>query len=692
MKKLITLVLGIAFFYSCSTSSDGNGNSTTTVVPISPSNLTGVVVSSTQINLSWTDNSTNETGFKIERKTGSGTYNVVGTTATDITIFNDFGLTPGTTYTFRVYSNNAVGNSLTYSNEVTMSTTANLPTLTTNPITNITTNSAISGGNIINDGGSAITSRGVVWDTNPNPTVSLITKTINGSNVGNYSSVLNQISPNTTYYLRAYATTNLGTGYGNEFSFTTISQLFTQGPSLTDIDGNVYSSITNCSQTWMAKNLNVSHYKNGDIIPQALNGTQWANLTTGAWCYYNYDAANGPIYGKLYNWYAVTDSRGLAPDGWHIPSDIEWTTLSNCLGGELVAGGKMKETGTSHWQDPNNATNASGFSALPAGCQMNGGVFTYLGSQAFFWSSTEYSSDTSSAKSRFLRYSNVDLTNDQVRKHSAYSVRCVLGNIQTSPPTLATLTTNSATNLVLNSAVSGGNIINDGGSYITARGVCWSTSPMPTINNYIVNSGQGNGSFSSTISGLSINTTYYVRAFATNSVGTNYGNQVTFTLPSNQNLYVGQSYGGGKIAYIDSSGLHGIIAATFDQSSGIRWSGISPSGFNIQTYSGIGYGTSNTSTIVNFYSSGNYAAKLCSDLVLNGYSDWFLPSIDELEKLYINKNLIGGFSPIWYWSSTNVWAGTGASNGNSRTISFGQGQNSNLPQNALQRVRAVRKF
>lgn len=204
---------------------------------------------------------------------------------------------------------------------------------------------------------------------------------------------------------------------------------YKQGPNITDIDGNVYSTITINSQTWMQKNLNVNHYKNGDVIPQVINGNLWANLTTGAWCYYENNTANGPIYGKLYNWYAVTDPRGLAPNGWHIPSDNEWTMLTNYLGGELVAGGKMKETGFAHWLDPNTgATNTSGFTGIPIGCRWwQGGIFTSYGnSNSTWWSSTQY--DAENAWQRGLNFSTVVVYRDNshiFKKTMGLSVRCV---------------------------------------------------------------------------------------------------------------------------------------------------------------------------------------------------------------------------------------------------------------------------
>jgi uncharacterized protein (TIGR02145 family) len=149
-------------------------------------------------------------------------------------------------------------------------------------------------------------------------------------------------------------------------------------------------SVTICSQIWTLENLDVETYRNGDVIPQVTDPIAWENLTTGAWCYYNNDSANGPIYGKLYNWYAVTDPRGLAPIGYHVPTDAEFETLIvTCLGGETVAGGKMKSTGTTLWNSPNtDATNSSGFTGLPAGSRNYDGQFLSINDSAAWWTST----------------------------------------------------------------------------------------------------------------------------------------------------------------------------------------------------------------------------------------------------------------------------------------------------------------
>jgi uncharacterized protein (TIGR02145 family) len=181
-------------------------------------------------------------------------------------------------------------------------------------------------------------------------------------------------------------------------------------------------SITIGTQVWMLKNLDVATYRNGDPIPQVTDAAEWAALTTGAWCWYNNAPAQGATYGKLYNWYAVNDSRGLAPAGWHVPTDAEWTTLTEYLGGEAVAGGKMREVGMAHWCCPDTgADNSSGFTALPGGDRGYGGTFYGLTYVGFWWSSTEYS-----ATGAWLRgLGGMSTTRSVSGKKDGFSVRCV---------------------------------------------------------------------------------------------------------------------------------------------------------------------------------------------------------------------------------------------------------------------------
>jgi uncharacterized protein (TIGR02145 family) len=176
------------------------------------------------------------------------------------------------------------------------------------------------------------------------------------------------------------------------------------------------------TQVWMTKNLNVSRYRNGDPIPQVTNQAQWANLTTGAWCYYQNNTSNGIIYGKLYNWYAVNDSRDLAPVGWHVPSDAEWTTLTTFLGGESMAGGKMKAT--TLWLTPNTAANnSSGFTGLPGGFRNELGSFLNIGNFGFWWSNID--GGTTTAWNRCLIFNNSAVCGGYNYKLDGFSVRCL---------------------------------------------------------------------------------------------------------------------------------------------------------------------------------------------------------------------------------------------------------------------------
>lgn len=188
------------------------------------------------------------------------------------------------------------------------------------------------------------------------------------------------------------------------------------------IQQNKIASVTIGAQVWMVKNLDVSHYRNGDTIPEVKDRVQWAKLTTGAWCWYNNNSDTGAVYGKLYNWYAVHDPRGLAPEGWHVSSDSEWRVTEKLLGG--TTGGKVKETGTVHWTDPNvDATNSTGLTGLPGGYRSFTGQFCYINYLGLWWTSSEY--DTKNAwYRRMLCYSNF-LDWWRFPKTMGFSVRCI---------------------------------------------------------------------------------------------------------------------------------------------------------------------------------------------------------------------------------------------------------------------------
>ncbi len=197
--------------------------------------------------------------------------------------------------------------------------------------------------------------------------------------------------------------------------------------AVTDIDGNMYQTVQIGDQCWMAENLKVTHYRNRDPIPNMTDDSEWAGLSTGAYSYYLNDPNNVD-----YNWYAVADSRNIAPEGWHVPTDADWDTLVNYLGGYLVAGGKMKTTGTIEegtglWRTPNvGATNESGFSALPYGYRNSNGLIGRQGDIAIFWSSTEVIS--SLAWKRNLNNSGADVNRNHSDKRCGYSVRCLRDN------------------------------------------------------------------------------------------------------------------------------------------------------------------------------------------------------------------------------------------------------------------------
>jgi uncharacterized protein (TIGR02145 family) len=201
----------------------------------------------------------------------------------------------------------------------------------------------------------------------------------------------------------------------------------TLSTTVSDIDGNNYGTVQIGNQVWMSENLKTTRYRNGGLIPNVTNEEAWSNSTIGAWSYYNNDVSNNAIYGKLYNWYTTLGDT-LCPTGWGVPTDAEWTTLTTYLGGESVAGGKMKTIGTAYWDSPNTgAINSSGFSALPGGYRYTSGSFTSIRSSAFFWSAAENA--FFNAWIRLLNYYNSDVSRSILLNYydlsSGASVRCL---------------------------------------------------------------------------------------------------------------------------------------------------------------------------------------------------------------------------------------------------------------------------
>jgi len=290
---------------------------------------------------------------------------------------NIAGLLPGTTYYVRAYATNSKGTA--YGNEVTFSTPATLPIVTTRAVSDPYINTATSGGNITNDGGDPAIVRGVCWSTTPGPLVS-DAHTTDATGPGSFLSNITQLLPATTYYVRAYATNSAGTAYGEEVSFTTL---------LGDFDGNGYRFVTIGDQVWMAQNLATTKLNDGTPISNLNVAADWESATTPAYAWYsNNEALYKLTYGALYNWHAAANNN-LCPEGWHVPTEAEWNTLINYLGGADVAGGKLKQSGTALWLSPNaGATDESNFTALPGGGRKTAGEFADRGIRGLWWTST----------------------------------------------------------------------------------------------------------------------------------------------------------------------------------------------------------------------------------------------------------------------------------------------------------------
>jgi uncharacterized protein (TIGR02145 family) len=196
--------------------------------------------------------------------------------------------------------------------------------------------------------------------------------------------------------------------------------------TLTDQQGNVYKTIMIGQQEWMAENLKTSIYRNGDAIANVIGNSQWQSLTAGAWAFYNHDSQFECPYGKFYNWYAVTDPRRLCPAGWHVPANSEWVSLLNYLGGNSVAGGKMKTIGTQDWSSPNQgASNESGFSGLPGGVRYANGSFNFIGRYGRWWSNSQDNIAANAAFYLELDFNGNQAISESFNKRAGMSVRCV---------------------------------------------------------------------------------------------------------------------------------------------------------------------------------------------------------------------------------------------------------------------------
>ncbi|MFP4489536.1 MAG: FISUMP domain-containing protein [Bacteroidales bacterium] len=364
-------------------------------------------------------------------------------------------LTANTEYYVRAYATNSVGTA--YGNQVAFTTLdITQPVLTTAEVSEITNTDATSGGNITGDGGSEITSRGICWSTEENPTTDDEKSVDPVPGTGEFVSHLSVLNPGTIYYVRAYASNAAGTGYGNQVAFKTLNDQHnysTAGDGLTDIDGNIYASVIIGGQEWMAENLKTGTYKDGTEISTGLSNADWQTDASGAYTLYPYsdvsdistDMDMQDAYGLLYNWYAVDNPSGLCPEGWRMPAHNDWNQLVDYLTGnydEIDAGntgiylkscrqpdsplGGNCDTYDQPYWEPDNiyyGTDNFGFAALPGGYRSPEGDYYDMGGYGYWWSSTEYQGSYAFAHTMACDAGEVNVATDD--KEYGYSVRCI---------------------------------------------------------------------------------------------------------------------------------------------------------------------------------------------------------------------------------------------------------------------------
>lgn len=603
--------------------------------------------------------------------------------------------TPNTIYHVRAYAITSFGTF--YGNEVTFTTlAAQRPMVETYANDNVSYKQAAFHGKVISDMGSPVTARGFCWGITPNPGLTNRVVTL-GTGIGNIDNLqTTQIVPNTTYYVRAYATNSVGTSFGAQFSFTTpplrVPIMQTTGPNGRDVITqnsvtNVYGIILDdggvppviekgfCYAT--TPNPTTANTKIQIAAPNTV-GTQYQSVL------------NNLIAGQIY----YVRAYGINSLGTGYGNEISFTTLPATL--PIVTTNTITNIGSVMAIGGGNVTNTGGGLIAKGVC----------------WSTTPNPTIANNPTNDGggLTTGNFASTLTGLTPNTTYYVKAYATNnagtsygtevtFATSATTLPIVVTNPITSNQGNILIGGGTITNAGGG-VTASGVCWSILPNPTLANSFTNEGASlGGNFTSDLTGITPSTNYYIRAYATNSLGTVYGNSIVVTTTTH---YIGENFEDGIIFYIFSTGdtdyvageEHGLIAAPSDNPVGtLRWNNgasvrFPPSG------SGTAFGTgfSNTNTIV--IAQGTtvaYAARNSSNLVIGVHSDWFLPSKEELDLMYENRNIIGGFAtgnPAPYWSST--WAGT--DNSSAYAKYFYDGVGSFVTTGNTYRIRSIRKF
>lgn len=451
------------------------------------------------------------------------------------------GLQMGTRYYYRAYARTDLG--ITYGDILYFDTQSDLPEVHTLMVTDTGVHWANCGGNVTFDGGSAVTARGVCWSTTQNPTVNDM-HTTNGTGIGSFASHIAGLHSDTTYYVRAYATNSVGTAYGEERSFTTLQSTAT-GPfycgidSVYDFDGNVYPTVEIGQQCWMKEDMRTTHYEDGTPIDP--------NHYLSGIC------GNSYAY-KVYTWVAMmrgadgsnsnpSGVQGICPTGWHVPSAAEIIQLTDhvksksgyhCNGDSNSIGKALASScGWSLFLYTPDRTcciafnsiynNATGFSAIPANSSSG---FTFR-----LWSTTQIIQiyDTLAHVWEIQTEGHEGL--NSTSQDDYCSVRCVLdySNVDGNNAILPVVNVEMVEDITSTSAICRSQVLAKGGTVVTASGICWGTTPNPTISDNFSTDSNGTNGYVSNLMGLTPGTTYYVRAFATNSVGTAYSIQKSFT-------------------------------------------------------------------------------------------------------------------------------------------------------------------
>jgi hypothetical protein len=429
------------------------------------------------------------------------------------------GLNPNQKYYIRAYAINAVG--AAYGNEISFTSGQNIttPIVTTTEVVNILQITATCGGNVTADGGAAVTVRGVCWNTSPNPTTAY-SKTMDGSGTGGYLSSLSGLFPNTIYYVRAYATNSVGTSYGNQKEFTTLSEntvpslttapvinvtnsTATSGGTITNDGGANVTARGICWSTGFNPSITDPHTNDG--IGTGSFISQITNLLPNTFYRVRAYATNsvGTSYGNQQT-FSTLENPVLPTVSTAQAMNI--TTMTATSGGTVNSdGGSTVTVRGVCWSTSSNPTTANSHSIDGSGMGM-------------------FVSNLTSLTPNTLYYVRAYATNIVGTSYGNEISFTTLSNV-----ILPTVTTDPATNITQTTATSGGNVTSDGGAAVTARGICYSTSPSPTLANSFTTNGTGTGAFISNLTGLTPNTPYYIRSYATNSVGTAYGNEVTLT-------------------------------------------------------------------------------------------------------------------------------------------------------------------